>query len=271
MTTAHIGGRLRWPVLFCCFCLVAPPLISARVPSGVKPRGVADIPGVIRHGPRRMKEIALTFDACSSRRRGKLDTAVAGVLLTTRTPATIFLGGKWAADVARALRPLVSDSLIEFGNHAYLHQHLMTLSGDSIARELRKAQIAIKGVVGKRPVLFRAPYGEVDARVAAVAESLGLTVIGYDLASGDPDSLIPEQAIVRYVSSMARGGSIIVMHINTRGWHTAEALPEIIANLRRKGYAFVTVSRLIARGKLPDGAHGRRSGRPGLSIPPPGR
>jgi peptidoglycan/xylan/chitin deacetylase (PgdA/CDA1 family) len=50
---------------------------------------------------------------------------------------------------------------------------------------------------------------------------------------------------------MARGGSIIVMHVNTRGWHTAEALPEIIANLRKKGYSFVTVSRLIARRKLP--------------------
>ena len=84
-----------------------------------------------------------------------------------------------------------------------------------------------------------------------MAESLGLIVIQYDLPSGDPDSLISEQAIVRYVSSMARGGSIIVMHVNTRGWHTAEALPEIIANLRKKGYSFVTVSRLIARRKLP--------------------
>jgi peptidoglycan/xylan/chitin deacetylase (PgdA/CDA1 family) len=130
----------------------------------------------------------------------------------------------------------------------------MKLSGDSIAQEIRKAQRVIRGVIGRRPVLFRAPYGEVDVRVASVAESLGLTVIQYDLPSGDPDSLISEQAIVRYVSSMARGGSIIVMHINTRGWHTAEALPEIIANLRRKGYSFVTVSRLIAKGKSPEGA-----------------
>lgn len=254
MKAARITRKPGCPSLFCCSCLVASALISAAALSGVKPRVVSDIPGVIRHGPRKIKEIALTFDACSSRGRGKLDTAVARVLLQTRTPATIFLGGKWAADVARALRPLVSDSLIEFGNHAYMHPHLMRLSGDSIAQELRKGQRAIRRAIGKKPVLFRAPYGEVDARVAAVAESLGLTVIEYDLASGDPDSLISEQAIVRYVSSMVRGGSIIVMHINSRGWHTAEALPEIIANLRRKGYSFVTVSRLIACGKPPEGA-----------------
>jgi peptidoglycan/xylan/chitin deacetylase (PgdA/CDA1 family) len=212
------------------------------------------MPGVIRHGPRNAREVALTFDACSSRGRGKLDTGVVRVLLQTRTPATIFLGGKWASDVARALRPLVSDSLIEFGNHAYMHPHLMRLSSDSIARELRKAQRVIAGVIGKKPALFRAPYGEVDLRVAAVAESLGLTVIQYDLPSGDPDSLLSGQAIVRYVSLMARGGSIIVMHINRRGWHTAEVLPEIIANLRRKGYSFVTVSRLIAKREPPEGA-----------------
>jgi peptidoglycan-N-acetylglucosamine deacetylase len=237
-----------------CACfLIASAMVSAAALSGGKVRTVPDIPGVIRHGPRRTREIALTFDACSSRGRGKLDTAVARVLLQTRTPATIFLGGKWAKDVARALRPLASDSLIEFGNHAYMHPHLVTLSDDSIRQELRKGERAVTRVIGKEPVLFRAPYGEVDARVAAIAESLGLTVIQYDLASGDPDSLIPEQAIVRYVSSMARGGSIIVMHINARGWHTAEALPEIIANLRRRGYTFVTVSRLIAPKKLPAG------------------
>jgi peptidoglycan/xylan/chitin deacetylase (PgdA/CDA1 family) len=170
-------------------------------------------------------------------------------LIETRTPATIFLGGKWARDVARALRPLASDSLVEFGNHAYMHPHLLTLSDDSIRGELRRAQRAITRAVGKKPLLFRAPYGEVDARVAAVAESLGLKTVEYDLPSGDADSLISEQAIVRYVTSMARRGSIIVMHINARGWHTAEALPEIIAGLRKKGYTFVTISRLVAHGK----------------------
>ena len=257
MKGERLRRRARWLRAFGLRPLVASALISAAALSGGKPRVVPDIPGVIRHGPRKTREIALTFDACSSRGRGKLDTAVAGVLLRTRTPATVFLGGKWAKDVARALRGLASDSLIEFGNHAYMHPHLLTLSDDSIRQELRKAQRAIKGVVGKKPVLFRAPYGEVDGRVAAVAESLGLTVIEYDLPSGDPDSLLSEQAIVRYVSSMARGGSIIVMHINTRGWHTADALPEIIANLRRKGYTFVTVSRLIAQEKPAERARPR--------------
>jgi peptidoglycan/xylan/chitin deacetylase (PgdA/CDA1 family) len=260
------GGAWRLPLFGFC-TLVAPALISAASLSGTGSRTVTDIPGVMRHGPRHTREVALTFDACSPRGRGRIDTAVVSVLLQTRTPSTIFLGGKWARDVASYLRPLASDSLFEFGNHAYRHPHLVKLSDDSIRQELRKAQRAITRVIGRKPALFRAPYGEVDARVAAVAESLGLTVIQYDLPSGDPDSLISAGTIVRYVTSMARGGSIIVMHINTRGWHTAQALPEIIAGLRKKGYTFVTVSRLIAQDKLPKRAPPRRARRPVSILP----
>lgn len=223
---------------------LAPPALAGSDTAGARP-----VAGVFRHGLRSGRLLALTFDACSSRGRGKLDTSVAGVLLRTRTPATVFAGGKWARDVAAALRLLCKDSLIEFGNHAYMHPHLERFSDDSIRQELRKAQRAITRIVGRKPLLFRAPYGEIDARVAAVAESLGLTVIEYDLPSGDPDSLISEKALVRYVVSTARGGSIIVMHINARGWHTAEALPGIVAGLRKRGFTFVTVSRLVAESK----------------------
>jgi len=241
----------RNPPLCGLFLVLGLCVIPGAALSGSGHFPARDIPGVIRHGPRRTKEIALTFDACSSRRRGRLDTAVAGVLIRTRTPATIFLGGKWASDVGPALRPLLGDSLLEFGDHAYRHPHLPRLSGDSVAMELRKAQRVLARVTGKKPVLFRAPYGDVDARVAAVAESLGMTVIQYDLPSGDPDPNLSPESIVRYVVASARGGSIIVMHINTRGWHTAETLPEIIEGLRRRGFTFVTVSRLIARENRP--------------------
>jgi len=209
-------------------------------------RWVKSAPGVIGHGSRKTKEIALTFDACSERRHGAVDTAVVNVLRETRTPATIFVGGKWARDVAPYLRPLAADTLFEFGCHAYMHPHLMKLSSGDIRKELRKATRTIAGIVGRAPVLFRAPYGEIDARVAGIADSLGLRCIEYDLPSGDPDTSITRAALVRYVVSMARGGSIVVMHVNGRGRRTAEALPEIIAGLRKKGYTLVTVGRLIA-------------------------
>jgi peptidoglycan/xylan/chitin deacetylase (PgdA/CDA1 family) len=44
-------------------------------------------------------------------------------------------------------------------------------------------------------------------------------------------------------------GSIIIMHINKRGKYTADALPEIINILRKKGYKFVTISELLKSGE----------------------
>jgi peptidoglycan/xylan/chitin deacetylase (PgdA/CDA1 family) len=67
----------------------------------------------------------------------------------------------------------------------------------------------------------------------------------YDLASGDPDSTISKARRIRYVATGTRNGSIIVMHVNGRGWHTSEALPKIIQALRAKGFIFSKVSELL--------------------------
>ena len=46
---------------------------------------------------------------------------------------------------------------------------------------------------------------------------------------------------------MAKNGSIVVMHINGNGRHTAEALPRIVKRLRKRGFELVTVSEMLRR------------------------
>jgi peptidoglycan/xylan/chitin deacetylase (PgdA/CDA1 family) len=70
---------------------------------------------------------------------------------------------------------------------------------------------------------------------------MGLHTIEFDLASGHPDTNATKEKLIAYVTGKATNGSIIVMHINHRGWHTAEALPEIIRKLRARGFELVTV------------------------------
>jgi peptidoglycan/xylan/chitin deacetylase (PgdA/CDA1 family) len=52
--------------------------------------------------------------------------------------------------------------------------------------------------------------------------------------------------MVHAVVSKARPGSIIIFHINGRGWKTAEALPTILRHLRERGFRFVRLSGLMA-------------------------
>ena len=161
-------------------------------------------------------------------------------------PATLFLGGKWIQEhpaearagdqpAVRARQPYLPASAPDPGLPERLRQ------------EIDWTQNALYQVSGRQATLFRAPYGEIDYRVVKIAADAGLTTVQFDLASGDPDKRINRQKLADYVSGTARNGSIVVMHINHNGKHTAAALPEIIRRLRARGFEFVTVSELMAR------------------------
>jgi peptidoglycan/xylan/chitin deacetylase (PgdA/CDA1 family) len=203
-------------------------------------------PLVVLHGQRDKKIIALTFDACSTRKIGRYDERIAKILVETKTAATLFLGGKWMEEHAEQTKYLASIPFFELGNHTFRHPHLLHLSDDSVRQELARTQNILYSLTGRQATLFRPPYGEEDDRVVRIAASMGFTTIQFDLASGDPDSTISKERLTEYVSSMTRNGSIIVMHINGRGWHTAEALPEIMSRLRKRGFTFVTVGDLLS-------------------------
>ncbi len=211
---------------------------SQPLPNPVKPE-------VIRNGRSDKNKIALTFDACSTRGIGEYDERISDVLLRMGVKATIFLGGKWAEEEREHVAMLAGNRLFELGSHAYLHPHLAKLSDSQIRKELLRAQQAIAPLIGRQATLFRPPYGEYDERVVRIAAEMGLTTIEYDLPSGDPDKHATKEKLIEYVTAKAKNGSIIVMHINRRGWHTAEALPDIIEALRGKGFELVTVGELL--------------------------
>jgi len=220
--------------------------VAAQTKAEIKPRRPLRVPAeAISHGLRTVKKIALTFDACSTSKPTGYDERLTQVLVETKTQATIFLGGKWIEDHESAARYLASLPQFEIGNHTFLHPHLKQISDDQIRAELERTQEEIIKVGGKPATLFRPPYGEYDDRVVKIAAALGLTTIEYDLASGDPDVHFTKQRLIEYVTSAARSGSIVVMHINGRGWHTAEALPDIISILRKRGFRLVTVGELL--------------------------
>jgi len=199
---------------------------------------------IIRNGARHVHEIALTFDACSPGRHPGFDRRVISVLESTQTPATLFLGGLWMIRYPSVTRRLAASPLFEIGNHTYSHPHLSRISAASLLHQIGSVDSIFHSLTGRTMGYFRPPYGELTDSVVNAAASFGLTTVLYDLPSGDPDTTFTAERLVSWVSRKARNGSIIVMHMNGRGWHTAEALPTIIANLRARGFRFVTVGRL---------------------------
>ncbi len=211
------------------------------------------------HGPRWQNKLALTFDACTTREPSPYDPRITDVLENMHVPATIFVGGGWAQEEPSALLALARNPLFEIGNHTFTHPHLTRLSDARIRDELVRTQAEIGAVTGRAPELFRPPYGEYDARVLRVAAECGLETVEYDLPSGDPGAHVTKRSLVAWVLREARPGSIIVMHINHRGFPTAEALPEIIGGLRARGFELVTVGDLLRSARIPGDAVAARN------------
>lgn len=226
---------MRWWYLLFALFLLSKPLFGADTAGSL----------IIEHGPRDSRKIALTFDACPTGRPDEYDEKVIEVLLREKVPATLFLSGRWVEKNPEKAKFLASQPQFEIAAHSYYHPHMTEKDDARDLRELRNTQAEIKKVTGKTPHYFRPPYGEVDERVANLASQCSLSTVQYDIASGDPDPKLSAERIARVLLRNARGGSIIVFHMNKNGIHTAEALPVIIDGLRNKGYALVTVGELL--------------------------
>lgn len=213
--------------------------------------------------------VALTFDLCErADDHTGYDGAIADALRRERVPATFFAGGKWMRSHPERARQLIADPLFEVGNHAWTHGNLRVLAGEPAERQIvwtqaeyarLRGEIALRAqaadvgaaaiaAIPAAPAVFRFPYGTCSAETLAMAGRLGLAAIQWDVVSGDAVAGTAAATVARAVLAGVRPGSIVVCHANGRGSGTAEALPTIIASLRRRGYRFVTVSTLLAAG-----------------------
>lgn len=219
--------------------------------------------GIIRRVdlPEGERLIALTFDLCeTSAEVAGYDGAIVDTLRKAGVAATFFAGGHWLAKHPERARQLMADPLFEVGNHGWSHRLLAGVDDKVLRIQVLAPQEAAQSVIGdlrqacpkagaQAPVLFRFPAGVCDRRALDFVNGNGLLAIEWDVVSGDPDPRQSAQAIRQAVLSRVKPGSIVVMHANGRGHHTAEALPGLISALKARGFGFATVSDLLARGK----------------------
>src|SRR5207237_7763431 len=73
----------------------------------------------------------------------------------------------------------------------------------------------------------------------------GMQAVLWDVVSGDPSKATTTRGIIDVVKRDTKGGSVIIFHINGRGWKTAEALPTVLHDLRARGFQLVPLSSLL--------------------------
>jgi peptidoglycan/xylan/chitin deacetylase (PgdA/CDA1 family) len=181
--------------------------------------------------------VFLTFDACETKTPSYFDKKILDFLIKNKIPATFFISGKFANRNRETLSEISKYNFFSIQNHSYDHNlHMEKMTDADIEMDLNKTSQLIAEITGKKPSLFRFPGGNYDNRSLKLVEDLGYRVVHWSFESGDPDKKMTSDLIFEKVKRNVKRGSIMIFHINGRGWHTSEALPQIINYLNSEGY-----------------------------------
>jgi peptidoglycan/xylan/chitin deacetylase (PgdA/CDA1 family) len=226
-----------------------PPSVSPNpAPSGLQPVTGSLAGTDWTYIPTTRHVIALTFDA------GANADAVSSILATLNlygVPATFFLTGNFVRDFPAAARSIAAAGE-RIGDHTISHPYLTQLTDAAVRQQIIGAAQQIIAVTGKNPApLFRFPYGDADARTIAIANHAGyvpvrwtVDTLGWEGTAGH----ISAAVVTARVLAELRPGEIVLMHVGSNpDDHTtfdADALPQVITELRARGYSFVTLDAL---------------------------
>ncbi|WP_134704813.1 polysaccharide deacetylase family sporulation protein PdaB [Ammoniphilus sp. YIM 78166] len=192
------------------------------------------------------KKLALTFDISWGEQRA---IPILDVLEQKGVKkATFFLSAEWSKEHPDIVKRIQKQGY-EIGSHGYKHINYSRLTDEEIRTQIRKAEVVLQELTGKKPALIRTPNGDIDKRVLRIADELKYTVIQWDTDSKDWLNPGVEQ-IVDNVVSHAHPGDIILLHASDSSKQTHLALPTIIDQLKKKGYEFTSVSELITDAKV---------------------
>ena len=207
-----------------------------------------------------VKIIALTFDACGTKYGDGYNARLVSFLRQEHLPATIFVTGLWIDANPDTFASLAADTLFEIENHGLEHRPCAvcgeteygirgTLNVGEAVDEIELNNRKIKKLTGRRPIFFRSSTAFCDEECVKVAGQLGITIISYDILSGDAVPHTPAREIADNILNNARDGAIIIMHVNHPESYTLDALRIAIPELRRRGFQFVRLMHHRLKGR----------------------
>ncbi|MFF8729575.1 polysaccharide deacetylase family protein [Streptomyces sp. NPDC015171] len=219
----------------------APRRPSARAKAAPAPRAFPGRPDQIAHGPRTRPQVALTF-------HGQGDPALARTLLATAEQRgarlTVLAVGTWLDEHPDLARRIL-DGGHDLGNHTQRHIGVNTLAEADARKEITDCAERLKRLTGSIGTWFRPSRAQsASPLVVRLARAAGYPhVLSYDVDSLDYTSP-GAAAVTRAVLAGARNGSVVSLHFGYPD--TVAALPDVLAELGRRGLRAVTTTELLS-------------------------
>lgn len=181
----------------------APSIVRVPVPSGTI---------TALHGAKNL--MALTVDDGNSSVVVKEYVAFAE---RTGMRLTFFVTGNrpsWTENAA-AMAPMIESGQIQLGNHTWSHPSLPTLRDKAVVDELKRNDTFIWNTFGVRGgPFYRPPYGNHDARVDALAASIGYTSPVRWYGSLSDSGEITRDQLIEFAGKWILPERIVIGHAN---------------------------------------------------------
>lgn len=234
----------------------------------------------LSRGPTTRRTVYLTFDGGSN---ASATETILDTLKRQEIRATLFLTGEYMRRYPDLVVRMAREGHL-VGNHTFSHPHLTTLSfngrqqtlsgvtGEFLRSQLQRAADLYRLITGKDLAPYwRAPFGEYNGQILRWAAAAGyrhvywtprLDTLDWVASPEDPLFKSPRETLeaIRRQADRAPGGlsgGILLMHLGSERRSADRmdtVLPELIQDLKERGYAFGTVEEAWPRTAPGEGA-----------------
>jgi peptidoglycan/xylan/chitin deacetylase (PgdA/CDA1 family) len=184
-------------------------------------------------------EIVLTFDD------GPIppySERVLDALAAECVKATFFILGENAADSPDIVRRAFRDGHT-IGTHTESHAHLGQMPFDAAKEEIEIGIASVKKALGDQGSVspfFRAPYLETTPEINGYLGSKGLMLWGIDFQADDWLNHGPAEVMRRALNRIEQHRKGVLL-LHDMQYDTAEMLPKLLRELKKRGYTIVDV------------------------------
>lgn len=185
------------------------------------------------------KQIAISFDDGPAR---EFTPELLSLLKNENIAAAFFCIGKNIAGNEPLLKQADEEGHL-IGNHSYSHHAMFDLfSSRNMLGDMQQMDAEAQRVVGKKPRLFRPPYGVINPNLKSAIEKGGYATVGWSVRSFDTVAKEKDKLLAK-ITGAIRPGAVFLFHDHCR--ITLEVLPKFIKEVKERGYEFVRLDKLL--------------------------
>lgn len=196
------------------------------------------------------KSVYLTFDDGPS----SLTSQILDILKEQDIKATFFINYSDSME-SQALYKRMIDEGHTIGVHSTCHQYTTIYqSTGAFLDDFAQTAIMLEQVTGVKPEIFRFPGGSINSYNRAVYQQIiaemlrrGYTYYDWNVSADDATSTVSREQIYSNVVNGVQkyNKSIVLMHDLSNKSDTLSALPDIIDDLKTKGYNFYPLTKEV--------------------------